>query len=67
MIDIVRSGKRAKTRFKKEPEMQTMNDIKIVVHFSNVIILKKIKNKLQSFKKLQKKWFKLDEKVMGLG
>lgn len=64
MVDIVKNGKKVKSEFKKETWTQAINNVKMATHFSNVIILEKIKNKLQFLKQLWKKWIRLDEKVL---
>lgn len=46
IINIMKSDKRAESRFKKEAWMQAINIVKMATHFSDIITLEKIKNKL---------------------
>lgn len=46
MIDAIKSCKRAELESKKKAWRQAMNNIKTAAHFSDIITLEKIKNKL---------------------
>lgn len=42
----MKSGKKTELKYKKKAWIQAINNIKTAIHFSNIIILEKIKNNL---------------------
>lgn len=59
MVDQVRSGKRAESGFKKEAWVVSLDQVKGVAKFPDLITMKKAKDKLDTIKTKWNIWLKL--------
>ena len=50
MVNQVKSRKQAENRFKKEAWVSSVDQVKLATKFSNLVTMKKTKNKLDNLK-----------------